>query len=421
MRCLPAYVAALTVLLVMSPTGQAMPLTLWFDRAPLSSVLQAVAEFAGLNLILSEEVRGEATVHIAHTPWPRVLDALAEIHDLSVVRRDGILLIQSRARAARQIRPAAAPVPLKQPQMRSQRVVLHYADAATVEKSLRQRRDLLGETGSAVADSRTNALLLRAEVARLAPLRDWIAQLDVPLPQVQLAAHIVSISQEGLRELGIRWSSGDQRSRGQDTLRGAADAYFSAGFQVARIGGQTLAVALAALERQDKVAIIASPHLMAAHGQTASIKQGSELPYAVSGGERGVSTMEFKEAVLGMSVTPRILADARIELALQISQNMPGRVVRQGDSEALAIDKQEITTQVTLADGDTAMLGGIFQYQRQVDSIGFPWLADVPLLGHLLRSDSQRSGRRELVIFITPTLLSASSLLPRTLRPPARG
>lgn len=87
-----------------------------------------------------------------------------------------------------------------------------------------------------------------------------------------------------------------------------------------------------------------------------------------------MSTMEFKEAVLGMSVTPRILADARIELALQISQNMPGRVVRQGDSEALAIDKQEITTQVTLADGDTAMLGGIFQYQRQVDSIGFPGL-----------------------------------------------
>ncbi|MDA6076686.1 hypothetical protein O0544_09415 [Edwardsiella anguillarum] len=102
--------------------------------------------------------------------------------------------------------------------------------------------------------------------------------------------------------------------------------------------------------------------------------------------------MEFKEAVLGMSVTPRVLADAHIELALQISQNMPGRVVRQGDSEALAIDKQEITTQVTLSDGDTAMLGGIFQYQRQVDSIGFPWLAEVPLLGHLLRSDSQRSG-----------------------------
>lgn len=234
--------------------------------------------------------------------------------------------------------------------------------------------------------------------------------MDVPLPQVQLAAHIVSISQEGLRELGIRWSSGDQRSRGQDTLRGAADAYFSAGFQVARIGGQTLAVALAALERQDKVAIIASPHLMAAHGQTASIKQGSELPYAVSGGERGVSTMEFKEAVLGMSVTPRILADARIELALQISQNMPGRVVRQGDSEALAIDKQEITTQLLWPTATRRCWAVFFSISvRWIASVS--WLADVPLLGHLLRSDSQRSGRRELVIFITPTLLSASSLL----------
>ncbi|UCQ57381.1 hypothetical protein DCF40_16725 [Edwardsiella piscicida] len=100
MRCPSAYAAATAVLLAMSSAGQAMPLTLWFDRAPLPSVLQAVAEFAGLNLILSEEVRGEATLHIAHTPWPRVLEALAEIHDLSVVRRDGILLIQSRARRA---------------------------------------------------------------------------------------------------------------------------------------------------------------------------------------------------------------------------------------------------------------------------------------------------------------------------------
>lgn len=111
MRCHSAYAAAIAALLAMSPAGLAMPLTLWFDRAPLPSVLQAVAEFAGLNLILSEEVRGEATVHIAHTPWPRVLDALAEIHDLSVIRRDGILLIQSRARAARQAGSAAAPAP----------------------------------------------------------------------------------------------------------------------------------------------------------------------------------------------------------------------------------------------------------------------------------------------------------------------
>ena len=392
---------AVWLLLAGTAHGVDTPLTVWFDRAPLRTVLQAVAEFAGLNLIVSDELNVEATVHIVQTPWPQLLDALAEMYDLSAVTRDGILLVQSRERAQRRAPSAArAAVP-----MRSQRLVLHHADAATVEKSLRQRRDLLGEGGSVVADVRTNALLLRTAAPRLASVAQWVAQLDIPLPQIQLAAHIVSISQEGLRELGIRWRNGGAG----EAIRREDEAYFSAGIQVAHIGGQTLAMTLAALERQDKVAIIASPQLMAAHGQTASIKQGSELPYAVSGGERGVSTMEFKEAVLGMSVTPHVLADERIELALQITQNMPGRLVRQGDSEALAIDKQEISTQVTLPDGDTAVLGGIFQYQHQAGYEGFPWLASIPLLGHLLRRDSQRSGRRELVIFITPTLLPTAS------------
>lgn len=391
------------LLLACSVRARETPLTVWFDHAPLRTVLQAVAEFAGLNLILSDELNIAATVHIVQTPWPQLLDALAEMYDLSVVTRDGILLVQSRERAQRRAPPTARPAA----RLRSQRLVLHHADALTVEKSLRQRRDLLGVGGSVVADVRTNALLLRTEATRLASVAEWVSQLDVPLPQIQLAAHIVSMSQEGLRELGIRWRNGTDSEGEHEVRRREDEAYFSAGIQVAHIGGQALAMTLAALERQDKVAIIASPQLMAAHGQMASIKQGSELPYAVSNGERGVSTMEFKEAVLGMSVTPRVLADERIELALQITQNMPGRLVRQGDSEALAIDKQEISTQVTLPNGDTAVLGGIFQYQRQDGYEGFPWLASIPLLGHLLRRDSQRSERRELVIFITPTLLPA--------------
>lgn len=191
---------------------------------------------------------------------------------------------------------------------------------------------------------------------------------------MQLTAHIVTINRESLNELGIRWGTSESDDGAASDSSGfrlnqfnmglpVEGRAFNAGFQVARIGGRLLELELSALEQEDNVEIIASPHLMATNLQTASIKQGTEIPYEVSSGASGSTSIEFKEAVLGMEVTPRVMRNGKITLMLQITQNMPGRSIKQGDGEALAIDKQEIKTQVTLNDGETVILGGIFQRQ----------------------------------------------------------
>jgi protein transport protein HofQ len=236
--------------------------------------------------------------------------------------------------------------------------------------------------------------------------------MDTPLEQVQLAAHIVTISSENLRELGVRWGLAAEE-RPAKTLRidnfsvglPVDSSAITAGFHLARISGRILDLELSALEQENQVEIIASPRLLTAHLQTASIKQGTEIPYEVSSGSSGATSIEFKDAVLGMEVTPKILPNGRITLTLQISQNMPGRSIKQGEGEALAIDKQEIKTQVTVKDGETIVLGGIFQRQRTQAADKVPGVGDIPLLGALFKHSNQQHKRRELVIFITPTLI----------------
>ena len=271
---------------------------------------------------------------------------------------------------------------------------LNHADATEIAENLNaQDGTLLSERGSLVADKRTNAVLLRDTAPIVALLTQRIAEMDVPLAQVQLAAHIVTINSESLRELGVRWGlAPDERPAKSWQLDGFNVALplersaVSAGFHLARIGGRLLDLELMALEQENRVEIIASPRLLTANLQTASIKQGTEIPYEVNSGASGATSIEFKEAVLGMEVTPKILPNGRITLTLQISQNMPGRSISRATGETLAIDKQEIKTQVTVKDGE---------------------IGDVPLLGSLFKQSSKQHKRRELVIFITPTLIKA--------------
>lgn len=154
------------------------------------------------------------------------------------------------------------------------------------------------------------------------------------------------------------------------------------GFNIGRINGRLLDLELSALEQKQQLDIIASPRLLASHLQPASIKQGSEIPYQVSSGESGATSVEFKEAVLGMEVTPTVLQKGRIRLKLHISQNVPGQVLQQADGEVLAIDKQEIETQVEVKSGETLALGGIFTRKINRVRIAYRCLATFPGSGN---------------------------------------
>lgn len=401
-----------------APQRDSSSITLAFFDAPLVNVLQALADNRHLNLIVSEEVKGNTSVKLVDVPWQRALQAIARMNQLSIEQTGNILFVQTAEAVDRQ----QEWVHKKQQQEKDQEktsvsIALQQADVDAVVKSLTQQKSgLLSAQGSISADPRTNTILVRDFPENTRAAQAWIAELDQPVSQVQLTAHIVTINRESLNELGIRWgTSAPDDSTASDSsgfrlnqfnmglpVEGRA---FNAGFQVARIGGRLLELELSALEKEDNVEIIASPHLMATNLQTASIKQGTEIPYEVSSGASGSTSIEFKEAVLGMEVTPRVMRNGKITLMLQITQNMPGRSIKQGDGEALAIDKQEIKTQVTLNDGETVILGGIFQRQTVHGKTQVPKLGDVPLLGALFRDSTEEAKRRELVIFITPRLV----------------
>lgn len=386
-------------------------ISLEFQDAPVTVILQALADYRQMNLIAAPGVSGNLTLRLENVPWPQALALTLRMGKLAMTREGNVILISPEpdAQEKRQQREALAQ---RQP-LHSLTLTLQNGDAAEIAESLNaQRGALLSERGSVLADKRTNTLLLRDTAPILTQLKKRVTEMDAPLAQVQLAAHIVTINRESLRELGVRWGLAPDDRPARPLRPGNVGVNLplersavNAGFHLARISGRLLSLELTALEQENQVEIIASPRLLTAHLQTASIKQGTEIPYEVSSGASGATAIEFKEAVLGMEVTPKVLPDGRITLTLHISQNMPGRAISRGAGEALTIDKQEIKTQITVKNGETLVLGGIFQRHSGKTADKVPGLGDVPLLGGLFRQSGAQQKKRELVIFITPTLI----------------
>ncbi|WP_406903393.1 DNA uptake porin HofQ [Serratia marcescens] len=385
--------------------------SLEFQDAPVTVILQALADYRQMNLIVAPGVSGNLTLRLENVPWPQALALTLRMGKLTMTREGSVMLVapEPDAQEKKQQREALAQ---RQP-LHSLTLTLQNGDAAEIAESLNaQRGALLSERGSVLADKRTNTLLLRDTAPILAQLKKRVTEMDAPLAQVQLAAHIVTINSESLRELGVRWGLAADEKPTRPLRPGNLGVNLplersavSAGFHLARISGRLLSLELTALEQENQVEIIASPRLLTAHLQTASIKQGTEIPYEVSSGASGATAIEFKEAVLGMEVTPKVLPDGRITLTLHISQNMPGRAISRGAGEALTIDKQEIKTQITVKSGETLVLGGIFQRHSGKTADKVPGLGYAPLLGGLFRQSGVQQKKRELVIFITPTLI----------------
>lgn len=353
--------------------------TLMVDDVPVAQVLQALAEQEKLNLVVSPDVSGTVSLHLTDVPWKQALQTVVKSAGLITRQEGNILSVHSIAwqnnniarQEAEQAR-AQANLPLE-----NRSITLQYADAGELAKA---GEKLLSAKGSMTVDKRTNRLLLR----------------------------------DNKTALSAKWTLADAQHAGgvgQVTTLGSdlsvATATTHVGFNIGRINGRLLDLELSALEQKQQLDIIASPRLLASHLQPASIKQGSEIPYQVSSGESGATSVEFKEAVLGMEVTPTVLQKGRIRLKLHISQNVPGQVLQQADGEVLAIDKQEIEMQVEVKSGETLALGGIFTRKNKSGQDSVPLLGDIPWFGQLFRHDGKEDERRELVVFITPRLVSS--------------
>lgn len=392
--------------------GKNQNVTLVVDDVPVTQVLQALAEQERKNLVVSPDVSGVVSLHLTDVPWKQALQTVAKSAGLILRQEGSILHVHSESWQSEETARQEAEVARRQANLplENRHIALHYADATELANA---GGKLLSAKGSLTVDKRTNRLLVRDNPPTLALVEQWVTQMDLPIEQVELAAHIVTINKKSLRELGVKWTLAEAEKTGavgQVTTIASdlsvANATTRVGFNIGRINGRLLDLELSALEQQQQLDIIASPRLLASHLQPASIKQGSEIPYQVSSGESGATSVEFKEAVLGMEVTPTVLPKGRIRLKLRISQNMPGQMLQQADGEVLAIDKQEIETQVEVKSGETLALGGIFSNKNKSGKDSIPLLGDIPWFGQLFRHDGKENDRRELVVFITPRLVS---------------
>lgn len=387
------------------------PVTLVVDDVPVVQVLQALVAQENRNLVVSPDVSGTLSLNLTRVPWRQALRTVVSSAGLVLREEGGIFYVhtaawqrEQRERSEQEQARRQLDAPLV-----TQGIPFSYADAGELQKAAEK---LLSPKGSLSVDKRTNRLLIRDNQAAVDTLQRWAAEMDIPVEQVELAVHIVTINEKSLRELGVKWNLADATDAGkvgQLTTLGSdlsvASATSHVGFNIGRINGRLLDLELSALEQKQQVDIIASPRLLASHMQPASIKQGSDIPYQVSSGESGATSVEFKEAVLGMEVTPVVLPGGRVRLKLHISENMPGQVLQQADGETLAIDKQEIETQVEVKSGETLALGGIFSQKNKTGTDSVPGLGSIPWIGSLFRHDGKDNERRELVVFITPRLV----------------
>ncbi|MEZ8917190.1 type IV pilus secretin PilQ [Vibrio lentus] len=410
-----------------------------FQDIPVRNVLQLIADYNDFNLVVSDSVSGNLTLRLDGVPWQQVLDIILQVKGLDKRVDGNVILVAPKAELDLREQQALEQSRLEEElgELKSEIIKINFAKATDIADMIGGEGavSMLSDRGSITIDERTNSLLIRELEENIAVIRGIIESLDIPVKQVQIEARIVTVTEGNLDELGVRWGvfstngsfkvggsiEGNHPSQiapyddnGGDS---AIDDYLnvnlgatspnasSIAFQVAKLGSDTLLdLELSALQQESKAEIISSPRLITTNKKPAYIEQGTEIPYLESSSS-GATSVAFKKAVLSLKVTPQITPDNRLVLDLSVTQDRPGQVVKTGTGEAVAIDTQRIGTQVLVNNGETVVLGGIFQHSVSSTVDKVPLLGDLPVLGALFRRSYENVGKSELLIFVTPKVV----------------
>lgn len=408
-------------------SGRAISLN--FQDISVRTVLQIIADYNGFNLVTSDTVAGNITLRLDGVPWDQALDIILKVKGLDK-RMDGNILMvaPSDELAAREARELQAKQQVEElAPLYSEYVQINYAKALEFANLIKNEdTSILSPRGSVSVDERTNTLLIRDTAKSIEDIKRMVSVLDIPVRQVVIESRMVTVKDNINEELGIRWgvtdTSGDSATagslQGADTAGGgvvpdlsdrlnvnlpASTAAGSIAFQVARLAdGTILDLELSAMEKENKGEIIASPRITTANQKEAYIEQGVEIPYQEAASSGATST-QFKKAVLSLTVTPHITPDDRIILDLVVTQDTVSSVQ---NGSAPAIDTQRIGTQVLVNNGETIVLGGIYQ-QSIVSTVSkVPVLGDIPYFGWLFRNSNNFNEKKELLIFVTPRIVT---------------
>lgn len=442
-------------------------ISMQFHDVAVRSALDILAGFANTNIVASDAVTGRMTVRLVNVPWDQALDIILKNQNLAMHKQDGVIFVSSKQELATQ---QAAELQAQQMldtvlPLQTKYIRLNYAKANDIyalimqsqNKSLQSsninnasatnvsnqnsspsvkypsyQNSLLSNRGVITIDERTNTLIVKDVALSIANIEALIKQIDIPVKQVMIEARIVSATDSFSRELGINWSllsqgvstnndllvGGSQQTlwdlktptangyniRRPDNLNvdlGVANAAGRIAFGLVNLSDLTIDLELSAMQAEGRGEVISTPKILTADKQTAKVVSGTQIPYQEVT-TSGATATKFIEASLSLEVTPNITPDGKIGMRLNINNDSP----RQLSTGSYAIDTNSISTNVLVENGQTVVLGGVYRTVSSNAQNKVPVLGELPLFGNLFKRQINSNNKEELLIFVTPKLLS---------------
>jgi type IV pilus assembly protein PilQ len=414
-------------------------ISLDFQDIEVRRVLQLLADFTGINMVASDTVNGNITLRLKDVPWDQALDIILKTKNLDKRSNGNVMwiapfaeLVKAEEDEAKAIASAVRLAPIQTEYMQ-----LSYAKAEEIEKLItlnkgatntssgssnsntEERASLLSPRGSISIDARTNTLIVNDTELYINKIRNMIDLLDVPVKQVMVEARIVTAQTDFSRELGIRWGL----ERNNPSLAGgpngsnvwggdfspAVDLSVDLGtnsagtfnFGLLKISDYMLDLQLTALQTDGYGEVLSAPKVLTGDKQLASILRGDQIPYQTWSAEGGTTT-SFVDANLKLEVTPSITPDGKVQMELSIEKDQVGQLTQAG----YMINTNELKTNVLVNDGETVVLGGIFDDLKQNNYTKVPFLGDLPYVGALFKNNVKVNNQTELLIFVTPRIVN---------------
>ena len=402
--------------------------TLEFADAEVRKIFQLLSEVSGKNFVLGDDVTGTISLKLVNVPWDQALDIIMDTKNLDMRDNGNVLTIKGKGKFKTQEEEAQELKKIlnKSIELKSETFLINYSTAAEIDAQLKPL--LTPDRGKTTIDTRTNKIIVRDVPQAIDDMRKLIAMLDVPEKQVMIEARIVEASTSFTRDLGVAWGI-HKNTKGVDAATGLVSSLLNGGNNInSTFGGLASAASssgvnslpgaqagisfgmiganinvemrLSAAAAAGLVKIVSSPKVATLNNKTAKISQGQQIPYLNTTATTGTVT-QFVSATLSLEVTPHINSNGTIGLKIDAKNDAPGT------GSPPPINTKQATTEMLLRDGETTVIGGIY-VDSEADSVeGVPFLMDIPLLGNLFKDTSIRKSKSELLIFITPRILSA--------------
>ena len=418
-------------------------LSLNFQDIEVRSVLQLLADFTGLNMVVSDTVSGRITLRLKNVPWDQAMDIILKTKGLSMRRNDNVILVAPTEEiAAREKLELESQKQIEElAPLRSELIQVNYAKAADLAVLLKSSENkLLSERGNVTVDARTNSLLVQDTAAKISEIRELIGNLDIPVRQVLIESRIVIANNDFSKDLGVKLGLSGSKTTdlagnslvvggglpGDLNTSAVAGPFVSSGttgvenllvnlpqtlspgnggainFVLGKIGSHLLRLELSAMQQEGKGEIISSPRVITSDQNTAIIKTGREIPYQEATSS-GATSVKFKEAVLQLEVTPHITPDDRVIMDLKVNKDEADftRAV-QGTPP---INTRALETSVLVDNGETVVLGGVFERDKSKNIGRVPFFGDLPYVGWAFKEEQTKDQNSELLIFVTPRIL----------------